>query len=51
MGHGASKCQVHFNATELSSDFCKVLGNPNTCAGIGFIISTDDKFVEILSQG
>lgn len=49
-GHSALKCQVHFNATEISSDYCKVRGNPNTYAEGGFIVSTDDKFVEILSQ-
>lgn len=50
-GHSALKCQVHFNATEISSDYCEVIGNPNTYAEVGFIISRDDKFVEILSQG
>lgn len=50
-GHSALKCQAHFNATEISSDYCEVIGNPNTYAEVGFIISRDDKFVEILSQG
>lgn len=50
-GHSALKCQVHSNATEISTDSCKVIGNPHTCAEAGFIISKDDKFLEILSHG
>lgn len=38
-GHSALKCQVNFHATEISSDYCKSVGNPDTYAEVSTVIN------------